>query len=59
MRQAVVDGGVIAQVEDFIFRAEAQRGRAGDFGGNGAHPKAVEVEGGGGAKPGHGRQFPV
>ena len=38
---------MIAQMDDFIFRAEAQRGRAGDFGGDGARPETRKVKGGG------------
>ncbi len=59
MRQAVVNGGVIAQVQDFVFGAEAQRGRPGNVGGDGVRPEAVEVEGGGGAEPGQRCQFPA
>jgi len=53
MRQPVMDGGVIAQVKDFVFRAEAQRGRAGDFGGDGVR----QAERQSGLSVGHGLPF--
>jgi len=50
---------VIAQMQEFDFRAEAQHGRAGHFRRDGARPEAIEVEGGGKTKPEHGDGMPM
>jgi len=46
---------VIAQVQEFIFRAEAQRGRAGDFRRDDVRLKADMVKNSGDVEPGQHR----